>query len=59
VPDDTEQLSFADVIPEIQEDAIAYKTIAMHVQDQEAVEQFAKVIGQNIYPKTRRLRYLT
>ena len=59
MPDDTEQLSFADVIPEIQGDAIAYKTIAMHFQDEEAVEQFSKAIGQNIYPKTRRLWYPT
>jgi hypothetical protein len=54
---DKEQLSFADVVPNIQEDAGAYKTIVVHFRDQEAVEQFAKAIGQKVYPKTRRLWY--
>jgi hypothetical protein len=51
-----EQLSFASILPEVMQEEL-YQTIVIHFPDQQAVDQFAKAIGQSIYPKTRRLWY--
>jgi hypothetical protein len=55
VPDE-EQLSFASILPKVTQEEV-HQTIVIHFLDQQAVDQFAKAIGQSIYPKTRRLWY--
>lgn len=39
------------------EDKTAYKSITLHFKDQEAVDEFAELVGQEITPRTRFLWY--
>ena len=40
-----------------QQDKTAFKSIVTHFKDQEAVNQFAETVGQNITPQTRMIWY--
>ena len=40
-----------------QQDKTAFKSIVTHFKDQEAINQFAETVGQNITPQTRMIWY--